>query len=505
MPLDSRFLDFLCEELNSALCGAHIEKIHCPGGGEFVLAVKKQKLYISLSRSPFITLCDTEFINPDTPPMFCMLLRKHLQNGKITEIIKPCADRIVKISVQKRDEMGFMTENHLFFELFGGGNLILCNADNKIIDAFKKTTLEDDRLIMPGAVYNLPVCDLGFSPLILREAQHRNISPSELSISPAAVILRDQTGEMKDISYTKITQYGDYFNNEIYPDFITAVNTYYIERQKAINLENQKKELNKTVKNLIARNRRKLIIRKEEKEKSLSREQLRIKGELLKANLYKVQKGAKSVTVENFYDNMKPLEIALKTHLTPAKNADEYFKEYKKECTAAALLDSLIFECEEFLEYLYSVEEELSRVQNKNDIDEIIAELRENGIIRTKKASKKIKTADVNRENFEGFEIMYGKNNRQNEQVTLALSQKNDIWLHIKNYPGSHVVIKTKNKEVPKTVLEHAAEIALKNSGAASKNAGEVDYTLIKNVKKPQGAKCGHVIYKKFDTIYIKI
>ena len=505
MPLDSRFLGFLCEELSSALCGAHIEKIHCPSGGEFVFSVKKQKLYLSVSASPFITLCDSEFINPDRPPMFCMLLRKHLQNGKITAVLRPCEDRIVKISVQKRDEIGNLCENVLYFEMFCGGNLILCGGDGKIIDAYRRATLESDRLIMPGAKYELPRNKMGFSPLIMREAGFQNRNPADFEKNPTPVILRNEKGEMKDISYTKINQYGDYYKNEIYSTFIGAVNDYFIKRQQSLTLENQKKELNKQIKNLIARNRKKLILRKEEKEKSLFREELRIKGELLKANLYLVQKGAKRVTMQNFYDNLKPVEIELKPHLSPQKNADEYFKEYKKECTAAALLDHLIDECEQFLEYLYSVEEELFRAENKNEIDEIVLELIENKIIRKKTADKKPKPAPFQSEKFEDFEIIYGKNNRQNEEVTLRVAQKTDIWLHVKNYPGAHVVIKTAGREVPQTVLEYAAKIALKNSGAAAQKRGEVDYTLIKNVKKPQGAKCAHVIYKNFCTLFVKL
>lgn len=505
MPLDSRFLGFLADELNLALCGAHIEKIHCPSGGEFVFSLKKQKLYISLCGSPFITLCNSDFINPDRPPMFCMLLRKYLQNGKITQISKLSCDRVVKIAVQKRDELGAFSENSLYFEMLCGGNLILCGADGKIIDAYRRTTLESDRLIMPGATYLAPQKDLGYCPLILREAQYQSRDPQDFENAPTPVVLRDDKGEMKDISYTKITQYGDYYKNEIYPSFTAAVNDFFVSRQKDLTLQNQKKELNKQIKNLIARNRRKLLLREEEKEKSLAREELRVKGELLKANLYLVQKGAKSVIVQNFYDNLKPIEIALKPHLSPQKNADEYFKEYKKECTAAALLDNLIDECKQFLDYLYSVEEELSRAGNKNDIDEIVLELCDNKIIRKKAANKKSKPAAVQSERFEDFEIIYGKNNRQNEEVTLRLAQKTDIWLHVKNYPGSHVVIKTEGREVPQNVLEYAAKIALKNSGAAAQKSGEVDYTFIKNVKKPQGAKCAHVIYKNYNTIFVKL
>ena len=209
--------------------------------------------------------------------------------------------------------------------------------------------------------------------------------------------------------------------------------------------------------------------------------------------------------MQNFYDNLKPVEIALKPHLSPQKNADEYFKEYKKECTAAALLDHLIDECEQFLEYLYSVEEELFRAENKNEIDEIVLELIENKIIRKKTSDKKLRPAPFQSEKFEDFEIFYGKNNRQNEEVTLRVAQKTDIWLHVKNYPGAHVVIKTAGREVPQNVLEYAAKIALKNSGAAAQKRGEVDYTFIKNVKKPQGAKCARVIYKNFCTLFVKL
>ncbi len=565
MALDGALIHCLRLELNSAK-DCHIDKIHLPLRNEFVFSLRSKgankKLFISINpENPKVCFTDENFENPPVPPMFCMLLRKHLSGGKITSVEGIGAERIIIFKILSTSEMGDKVSYSLIVELLGHKtNLILVNEKGKILDAARRSDIESlGRLIVPGALYSLPEndgrCDLltgdlskaadnivklelplysaiirglaGVSPLICREIAHTvsgdvNVFASEVKkerllsyltdIKNTIIsggepyIIFDENNKPFDFSFLPIKQYGDGFSLKKLSSFSELLNIFYKEKEAATRSQNLKSDILKQVKNLIARNSKKLLLREGELKKSENKETLRIYGELLKANLYKIEKGAEKVTVENFYDpNLSPVTIKLNPTLSPQNNAAKYFKDYKKACTAGQTLTSLIEECKKEGDYLESVLFEVEQAENSAELNEIKAELKANGYISAKKGETfKNKKQVLKPLIFEknGFKILVGKNNLQNDELTLKKADKNDIWFHTKNIHGSHVILITNGKEPDDDTVLYAAALAAKYSKAKDSNQVPVDYTPVKYVKKPSGAKPGMVIYKTNQTIF---
>lgn len=565
MPLDGSFIACLRHELSAAV-DCHIDKIHIPAKNEFVFALRgkgfNKKLFISLSpESPRISFTETVFENPVSPPMFCMLLRKHLASGRILSVEGFGAERLIKFSVQCTNEMGDRVVNCLIIEFLGHKtNLILVDNNGRILDSARHSDIESgDRLIQPGAKYTLPengtktdllLGDLteaaknilkfeaaklsdailqniaGISPLICREitfcltgdcdsiasATTLPALLNELLKLKEKVVLGGEpyaiySGDKpKDFSFLPITQYGTIFEIKRCDNFSALLEGFYGERDKTRRLENSKADLLKKVKNLIARNEKKLAIRQEELKKSANREHLRIYGELIKANIYRIEKGATKAVVENYYDNCNMVEIPLNSALSPAANAAKYFKEYKKACTAEQTLGELISQCQTEKEYLDSVLFELQSAAEIYELAEIRAELTGGGYISRNTKDKKAK---INSKPYlfskNGFDIMVGKNNLQNDTLTTKIASKNDLWFHTKNIHGSHVILFTNGKEPDDETLLYAANLAAYFSKAKNSNQVPVDYTPVKYVKKPNGSKPGMVIYTTNKTIYANL
>ncbi len=564
MPLDGATLLCVKNELSKAK-DCHIDKIHIPGKNEFVFAIRgkgfSKKLYISLSPDcPRISFTDISFENPQNPPMFCMLLRKHLASGRIVEIENVGAERLMIIKIQSTNEMGDRVLFSLVLEFIGHKtNLILLNDSGKIIDSLRRSDIESSqRLIQPGATYTLPEnsgktdildddftatvdtilltpekklsdCILnefsGISPLIAREIAYRITGDTDSLVKDAdktaiskslndlkgeilsggkPILLTDKKGMPKDFSFTEIKQYGEFYSMTVRTNFSELLQDFYGERERIRRLDSVKSELIKLVKNLIARNTKKLALRESDLKKSQNREELRIYGELIKANLYRIPKGASSVTVENYYDpQCKEVTVKLDCALSPTANAAKYFKNYKKSCTAATTLIELIEDCKKEGEYLESVLTFLNAAETTRDLAEIKSELISGGYIIQRGSVKKQNTASKPMK-FEknGFEIMVGKNNIQNDLLTLKIASKSDIWFHTKNIHGSHVILFTSGKEPDEEALIYAANLAAKYSKAANSSQVPVDYTPVKFVKKPAGAKPGMVIYTTNKTIF---
>lgn len=506
MPLDGVFLGFLTAELNE-LCGSNIEKIHCPAGGEFVFTLRKKKLFICLNGTPYITVLGESFDNPEKPPMFCMLLRKHLCSGRITAVEKVANDRIVIFKISSRGELGDVFEYSLIAELYGTkANLILAAADGKIIDAYRRSDIETSkRLIQPGARYTIPEGGgSGYSPLIERELAFRNTTIDKLIENACPTMLVDENGDGKDFTFTDIVQYGSLYRMRRFESYLELVKVFFTERRRKNAIDTASSEVKKQLKNLIARAEKKLFYRREEQKKSEQKEKYRVFGELIKANIYAIERGAPSVRVQNYYDDCKEITIPLSTALSPQANAAKYFKEYKKLCNAAAALDELIKSSEEEIYYLKSVAEELERAENSSDVEAVKRELCEAGYIRSRqKSTKKEPAAHFKRYEAGGFTILVGRNNNENDRLTLKTAAKNDLWFHTKNIPGSHVVILTGGAAPGDDVLLYAANLAALHSSAKDSGQVAVDYTEIKNIKKPAGAKPGMVIYKTNKTVYV--
>lgn len=504
MPIDSIFLDYVVKELET-INGLYIEKIHCPMGGVFVFSLRRKKLFVNLNSTPYITILNESFENPQNPPMFCMLLRKHLQGGKITSIKKANDDRIVEITVSSANELGDLSEYKIYIELFGAGGNLLLTKDGKIIDCYKKSDLERSiRIIAPGAIYTFPEKNgSGFSPLISRELEYLNKDITYLKNNARPIALVDNKGNYKDLTFCEIKQYEGLYENRTFDSFVSLLNEFFESRRKSTELKNLSADILKTVNTLLLREEKKLNFRKQDLENTKKRDTFRIYGELLKANLYKINAGDKFAVVENYYDNLKPISIPLKENLSPQKNADKYFKDYKKLCNAANTLISLIENSEKEIFYLLSVKDALLRCKDANDILSIKEELINEGLIKNQKKKTRTSQKKFLEYNFKGFKILVGKNNIENDLLTLKTASKNDLWFHVKAAPGSHVVIIKNGMDINEEVILFAANLAALNSSSNLSSNVAVDYTEIKNIKKPVGAKPGMVIYKTNKTVYV--
>lgn len=567
MALDGAFLHLLVKELECIL-ETRIDKIYQPLRDELIFVLRKsgfhKRLFVSLKPGRArIGLTEERPDNPAQAPMFCMLLRKHLTGARIIQITQPNLERLVYIKLSAFNEMGDETQFILIIELISNqANLILTDKNLKIIDSVKRSDIESGkRLIQPGAVYTPPAAQDkinplnitqqqflnevkkhddfpvhkvilnqfdGISPLIARELcelagvgdmcvnslTEENFSQLGNSFSFLTGILNSQgvpsfvlkNGVPLDFSFIPITQYGNLCEGKTAESLSGLLDEFYGELDLADRLRNHSAQTERIVKNAIARIARKLQLRSADLKKCENREQLRIYGELIKANLHKIRQGDTTARVENYYDeDLNLINIPLNPTMSPAQNAAKYFKEYKKTYSTSQHLTALIEEDNAELAYLETVMEALSRVQSIADINEIKEELIAGGYIKSNEKGKKEKPSSKFTEykSVEGYRILVGRNNRQNDLITLKLAEKNDVWFHTKNIPGSHVVVFSGGKDLSEQTLMLAANLAAYNSKAKNSASVPVDYTPVKNIKKPVGAKPGMVIYSTNKTLYV--
>lgn len=569
MALDGGFLYKLTRELNSAV-GAHIEKIYQPTRDELVFLLRSPTLHKRLlisahSGSARIHFTESKPENPATPPVFCMLLRKFFGAARITEISMNSLERVIKITVSSLNEMGDVIYPCLYVELIGTApNIIAVDQNGRIIDAIRRSSIENGgRIIHPGAKYEPPVSlgkanilddDIdgviekilsqnatldkailgiveGFSPLVCREIAFSLSGNTDILVTELTklqkehlkaklcyfkdeilkggnpVLILDKDGKPQEFCYTNIYQYGKAFELNKSASYSELLESFYTERAYNSRLKKESQDLLRLLSNLEAR----ILRRKAEREKDLkkcqNREEKRIYGELIKANLHAITTGQTFAEVQNYYDsNLATVRIPLNPALSPANNAAKYFKDYKKLHTAEQTLLELICEDEKELQYVYSVLESLARCENIGDIGEIRDELSAGGYIKsTFKGSKRKKENTVFKKVISpsGFRVLIGKNNRQNDLLTLNLASKNDLWFHTKNIPGSHVILFSGGADVTDDDILFAALLAAQNSKAAASSNVPVDYTPVKYVKKPSGAKPGMVIYSTNKTIFV--
>lgn len=565
MPIDGIFLHHLVDELNICV-GTHADKIHQPSRDELVFLLRSAafsgKLLISLrSGSARVNFTDASFDNPADPPSFCKLLRRHLSSAKITELYQVGMDRTIIIKFMTYNEMGDTIYPFLAIELITGReNLVLCDGNGKILDALRRSDIETaSRLLIPGAKYQLPPAQNkldpftsskeellagvlasqkplslaftdtvgGVSPLVSRELATRvcsnaDISPEDaddcrlLSVlgefktalsAPTPYILKEENGKLKDFSFLEITQYGKDTKNVKSDGFSALLEAFYGQRDKERRINALSADIQKLLTNIKNRTIRRMAGRRADLEKCADRETLRIYGELLKANLYAIEKGSCLVRVQNYYDeNLCFVDIPLDPALSPASNAAKYFKEYKKCHTAEQTLSGLIEADEKELLYIESVLDALSRASSAAELSDIREELAQGGYI-LRKNRQKPKVLAAKPKEFvspDGFRVLVGRNNRENDFLTTKFAEKRDLWFHTKNIPGSHVILVTEGRQVGADSLLFAATLAASFSKAAESENVPVDFTEIKNVKKPSGAKPGMVVYTTNKTIYAK-
>ncbi len=562
MALDGLFLHKLTGELKTAE-GMHIDKIYQPSNDELVLLLRrpgetKRLLISAAAANARIHFTESRPENPATPPMFCMLMRKYLSSSKLISIEQKGLERVVVIKTSGVNEMGDIIYPELVVELMGAASNIILVLDNKIIDALHRSNIEkSERIIHPGAIYALPesnkinilessaeeIFDIavnsgmekldkalllsseGFSPLVCREiagdlavneitGYHKNIiiqklrSLKQTLISGGTpIILKDGENNAVDFSFMPINQYGKLYSSNEMHEYSALLEEFYTSRATKQRVTKQSQDILKLLTVLSARAAKRKQMRLIDLEKCADREQLRIFGELLKANLYAAKTGQTFVDVQNYYDeNLSTVRIPLNPALTPSQNAAKYFKDYKKSYTAEQTLIKLIEQDKQEIEYFDAVLDALSRAETLTDISAIRDELAAEGYIKRapslKRTPQKISFGEA--VSPSGYKVLYGKNNRMNEELTLKTANKNDMWFHIKDMAGSHVVVLCGGKELSEEDMDFAATIAAQNSKGAKLGTAPVDYTRIKNVRKIPGGKTGMVTYTDFKTYFVR-
>ena len=565
MPFDAIFLSAVAQELRQKILGLRIEKIQQPARDTVILQLRgKEKLLLSANvNRPRIHLSTAGYENPAQPPMFCMLLRKHLSGGRIAAIDQPPAERVVDLSVDCTDEMGIPCRKHLILELMGrNSNLILTAEDGHIIDCLRRVDLEMSELrqVLPGLFYRQPprqgrrlpgetgeeeILSLlrqinsskrldkwliesfdGFSPLVARElsygfSEETDADILSLNLEKLAEYLQGQfcrtdyrpillsrEGQPSDYSYRPIFQYGSFMQCSEEDSFSRLLDLFYSKTEHSDRMRQKTQTLRKSLTTLRERTLRKLELQRKEYESTLDRESLRQKGDIVTANLHAISRGQTLLRTEDFYHDMVEIEIPLKPELSPQQNAARYYKEYTKAKNGEKILSQQIRQGELEADYLGTVLDELSRVENEADLAEIRMELEQGGYVRreSKKQQKQPKTQPVRPMEFrssDGYTIYVGKNNRQNDLLSLKMARKDDLWLHIQKFHGTHVIIVCGGTEPPDQTVTEAAQLAAFYSQAREGQNVPVDVTPVRFLKKPNGAKPGMVVYDKYRTVIV--
>ncbi len=570
MALDGIFLNKLKGEL-SVLIGSHTEKIYQPSKDELVFLLRlkggsKRLLISCVSGLSRVGITEEKPENPENPPMFCMLMRKYLGSSKLVDIHQDSYERVLTFRFSAANELGDKVIYSLVCEMISSmPNIILCDDGGRIIDSLKHSNIESGkRLIHPGAIYEMPpknlrlslfssdidavlnktlsfgACSLskallnsidGFSPLVSNEVAFRAVKDIDKSISSLTneevlslkttlLLFKDETeksiapyiyyinGEPKDFCFCAITHLGSSVLLKQQESFSSALDEFYKDKTRIQRIKKELGDILKLVNQLYAKARKRMLLRQEELKNSQNREELRIFGELIKANLYRIEKGSSKVLLANYYDeNLAEIEIPLNPTLSPAQNAERYFKEYKKNFSKERRLKELILDDQNDILYLESVLQAINQCETVSDIKEICEELKSTGFIKEKQTQKKQKTQKLSSPlkfiSSSGLTILVGKNNRQNDMLTLNTAQKSDLWFHAKNIPGSHVILICEGKEPDEQSILEAAFYAATHSKAKDSSVVPVDYTPVKFVKKPSGAKPGMVIYTKNKTVFV--
>ena len=559
MALDTVMLSALAAELRPKLEGARIDKVRQPEREQVLLSIRNKgenmRLLINAGAgSGRVALTGQSFENPAEPPMFCMLLRKYLVGARIEKLTQPNWERLLMVDIISHNELGDSVCLKLAIELMGrNSNLVLVGDDGRIIDCLRRMEYGGDvqRRMLPGMIYRLPPaqkkplifdCDRaqiesalnssedgkpldkrlldsfsGLSPLVCRELVHRAFY--DISCLPDALeaflesvrageftpTLLTKDGKPAEYSFMQLKQYGSEYEQQSLNSFSELLDAYYSKRELSERRRRRARELSHSVKTARDRIQRKLVCRLEELERTYGREEIRKNAELLTANMYRVKRGDSSVTVEDYYtDGCPSVEIKLDILKTPQQNAAAMFKEYNKLKTAEIHLTALVAEGEKQLDYLNSVLDELERAETERDLAEIRRELLETGYLKKQKGVKPDKSKKQGPMRFissDGYEILVGRSNSQNDELTTKTARRTDIWLHTKSVHGSHVIISCEGREPPERTIAEAASIAAYYSQGREGGKTAVDYTAVRFVRKPSGSMPGKVVYTDYRTV----
>jgi len=547
MAYDGIITYAISKELESMLTLAKIEKVYQPGNEKLVLQMHTKegnvRLFMSVgSQSARVCLTENRYKNPEQPPTFCMLLRKHIQGGRITRIEQYKSERIIEFDIEALNELGFTVCKRLIVEIMGKhSNIVLIDIESgKIIDSIKRISIDVNRYrqLLPGVIYKYPPkqdrvpfkeitadiklpedsrsimqCVGGISPAIARELETGSTDiPSIVSavaegnITPR--IYSDEDGTPREFHVIPLSEYEG-LNEHTFETVSECVENFFYNRDSSNMVKQKSVPLIKTVEAALGKallKRKRLgedLLRAEDSDK------YRLYGELLTANIHLVTPGAKSVTVTNYYDG-NPISIPLDEKLSASKNAQRFFKKYSKAKTAINEKQIQLEENDVNIAYLESVLQSLSDVNTEEDIEAVRDELVETGFVRFRKTPgrrKKIKPTPIHYTLSDGTDVYVGRNNNENDYLTLKLASKTDVWMHTKDIPGSHLIIKMDDgrnvDHLSAELIYEAASIAAFHSKAGSSANVPVDYVPVRYVKKPNGAKPGMVIFTHNQTVYV--
>ncbi len=559
MPLDAVCITALASELGAALSGARIDKVQQPAKDALLLTVYtrsgSRRLLISAAGSGARAhFTEERYENPEKPPMFCMLLRKHLTGARIDAVRQPAWERLLVLELTARDELGLEKKRALVCELMGrAANVLLLDEEGRITDCLRRVDFGETayRRLLPGMLYKYPqkpakpcffaltgeerrsllaaaprdkepsawLLDTfsALSPLTARELAARSGGYERLGEAMDALaesveagelrpVLLELDGRARDFSFMRVTQYGPSAVNREYASWSELLDAFYGGRERAEQLRRAAHDTLKSVRTLRDRQARKLAAQREELKRSENREELRRRGDLITANLWRAKKGSRTLECEDYYSEGCPtVTLELDPLKTPQQNAAQAYKEYRKAETAERHLGELIDRGEKQLDYLDSVLDALSRVESERDVREIRAELYSAGVLKAPRGAakqRKIKPAGPLRFVSEtGVEILVGRNNVQNDELTTKIARRSDIWLHAQRVHGSHVIIRCGDAGPDEATLACAASLAAYYSEGRGSGKLPVDYTQVRRVKKPSGALPGKVVYTDYKTI----
>ena len=570
MPLDAICLAAVREELSGSIAGLKIEKVQQPERDIIILALRgaglQRRLLLSAGTGDArIHLTEYQFENPVSPPMFCMLLRKHLTGARIISVDQPPAERVIELALSAPDALGVLSEKHLIIELIGrASNIILTDNTGIIIDCLRRTggELEGKRPVLPGLLYRPPPAQEGklnpltatvgewddlfghtierttdkwlqsvftaLSPLICRELAWRAYGETDFPMNKIrdngealkreffALMdkvnkgdfepwsITDENSAPRDFSYTMIKQYVDAFVMSREDSFSKLLDNHFSRSALQERIRQRAAAMTKTVRTTRDRLVRKLAVQSEELKKTGEREVLRQCGDIITSNIHLMEMGRNELVAHDFFSETGGTRsIKLDPQKTPQQNAARYYKEYTKAKNAERFLTEQITLSENELMYLESVLEEIKLAEGENDLSSIRSELEQTGYLRShKKAEKKHKeSAPMSFISSTGDRILAGRNNTQNDQLTLKTAQKSDIWLHVQKLHGAHVIITCNGEQPDETSLVEAAVVAAYYSSARGGGKAAVDYTFVRHVKKRPGGRPGMVVYTDYKTI----
>lgn len=573
MALDGAFLHCIKEEL-SPLIGSRIDKIHQPARDTLVLSFRtkggaSRVLFSASADAARVHITQTAPENPAQPPMFCMLLRKHLSGGKLEAIEQDGLERILRFRIRANNELGDSVVLTLVAEIMGRfSNVILVNEHGRIIDSLRRVDEEISRvrLVLPATEYSAPpresrICITdtddaairreleqapsvalskavirifeGISPIVAREwefytgrgvpvtlplseeqtlrflfAVHRTADALKSPQERHFTTVRTKEGQLRDFSFLPIHQYGTLMITAEFPTASETLDAFFAQRDHFSRMRQRSNDLFRFLVNTSERIAKRVANQKQELLDCSSMELDRRRGDLLSANLYRIRRGDAVARVEDFYEPDQPVvEIPLDVRLTPAQNAQQYYKKYRKACSARKKLTELVEAGEQEQSYIDSVFEALTRADCESDLAQLRLELTEQGYLRENRRQAGIKPpkpmAPLHFRSDDGYDIYVGRNNRQNDQLTLKTAEKFDIWLHTQAVHGAHTIICTNGETPPDRTLEQACMLAAYYSKGRDSAQVRVDYCPVKYVKKPAGARPGMVIYTNYQTAFV--